>query len=386
MANEVMNQNVTEAEEMEIVPTNHTGRYVICGLGNCGHAVVDELSTRQSLNDVDLFAIDSIAANVTMASINSRVEYIPIISDEKSGSGRNRERGGAMFDYHYALGTFNKMLDKCMEAKTPVIIITSAAGGTGSGSAPRLCKILLDMDIMVIPIIICPSMDDPTAYHLNTNDLLMELDEAGVQTYAVFRNVSGDSNYTPVNNEVAEMIEIILGKKYGPTNLDSIDDSDLDSILNMPGRFVAISAQAKDLQTLTRQITRKMFTGFQPSWTDEDAKKFTFMTGYSLKSMFAGEDFKQVFDEVRNRIYSVYDEYRHIEQVDNGGEVEATVIIAGLPRPEIKMIETEYNAAGSIGAGMKRSARPKFMNKKKASISQKTGTDGNAIGTFKWKK
>lgn len=370
MSNEVMN-NTQEA----FVRGNH----ICIGLGNCGTAIVREIATRKYLNDVDLYAIDSVVSATNLANVN-RIKSIPIVTDEKEGSGRNRERGAAMFQYHEANHEFDDMYEKCSHAKSPIVVITSAAGGTGSGSAPKLCKTLVDAGIPVIPIIVCPSMDDPTAYHLNNNDLFMELEEAGVATYAVFRNVAGDSDYTPINREIVDMVEIIFGKRYGATTLDSIDDSDLDTILCTPGRFVAVSAKANDISNLTREITRKMFTGFQPSWTDEEAKQYTFMTAFSLKSMFAGQDFKRVFDEVRVRIYNWFDEYRHIEQVDNGGEVEASVIIAGLPRPEIKMIQTEFNGAEGIGAGMKKAARPKFLSRKKATI----GTDSNGKRTFSW--
>jgi len=362
-----------------------SANFVIVGLGNCGSRCVEEVAQRGSLNDVKLFAVDSVAANYTLATANRRVTYIPIISDEKSGSGRDRERGAAMFEYHNNLGTFVDLYDACEKGKDPIIVITSAAGGTGSGSAPKLCTELIQMGLRVIPIIICPSMDDPTAYHLNSNDLFMELEEAGVETYAVFRNVAGDSNYAPINAEVVDMIEIILGKKYGPTELDSIDDSDLDMMLSTPGRFVAVSAKANDIPGLTRQITRKMFTGFQPAWTEEEAQKFTFMSAYSLKSMFAGEDFDQVFTEVRSRVHDVYDEYRNIEQVDNGGLAEATVIIGGLPRPEIKVIEATFNGAEGIGAGMRKSARPKFMGRKKGGVTQVKDGEGKLVNKFNWK-
>ena len=378
MNNEIMNNQAV----VEEITVNPNAKFVLLGLGNCGSRIVEEAATRSSLKDVDFYAIDSVAPAINMANVNTRVNYIPIIADEKSGSGRNRERGAAMFEYHEELGTFEDMLEACVEAKTPVIVITSAAGGTGSGSTPKLCKTLAEMEIPVIPIIICPSMDDPTAYQLNTTDLFMDLEECGVKTYGVFRNVAGDSNYAPINKEVVDMIEIIFGKKYGQTNLDSIDDSDLDNILATPGRFVAVSAKANDITNLTRQITRKMFTGFQPSWTDEDARQYTFMSAYSLKSMFAGEDFKQVFDEVRSRIHSVFDEYRHIEQVDNGGEVEATVIIAGLPRPELKIVDTDFTGAGTIGSGMKKSVRPNFLGRKKATFGK--AKDGKP--TFNWGK
>jgi cell division GTPase FtsZ len=375
MSNEVMNENATIVKES----FKNTGNHVVIGLGNCGSQIVRAIATRKSLNDVDLFSIDSVVSNTNLANVN-RIKTIPIITDEKEGSGRNRERGAAMYAWHEANHEFDKMYETCENAKSPVVVITSAAGGTGSGSAPKLCKTLNEAGIPVIPIIVCPSMDDPTAYHLNNNDLFMELEEARVETYCVFRNVVGDSNYTPINNEIVDLVEIIFGKKYGSTTRDSIDDSDLATILSTPGRFVAVSAKATDITNLTREITRKLFTGYQPSWTDEEAKQYTFMTAYSLKSMFAGTDFKQVFDEVRSRIYNWFDEYRNIEQTDNGGEVEASVIIAGLPRPEIKIIQTEFNGAEGIGSGMKRAARPKFLSRKKASI----GTDASGKKTFSW--
>lgn len=356
MSNVIMN---TQAQEELVVKGNH----IVCGLGNTGTNIVREIAARKSMEDVDLYAIDSVAASINIATIN-RITTIPIM-DDREGSGRNRERGSEMFDGHDALGEFDELYKKCANAKSPVIVVTSAAGGTGSGSTPRFCRKLIRNDIQVIPIIVCPSMDDPTAYHLNNNDLFMELEEIGISTYGVFRNVTGDSDYAAINNEIVDTIEILFGKKYGNTTKDSIDESDLATVLITPGRFIAISAKANDIPHLTREITRKMFTGFQPAWTDEEAKKYTFMTAFSLKSMFAGQDFKDVFDEVRSRIYNWFDEYRHIEQTDNNGEVEASVIIAGLPRPAIKMIETEFNSATGIGAGMKKAARPKFLSRKK---------------------
>ena len=128
-----------------------------------------------------------------------------------------------------------------------------------------------------------------------------------------------------------------------------------------------------------------MFTGFQPAWTDEEARKYTFMSAFSLKSIFAEDDFSKTFDEVRARIHRTFDEYRNVEQVDNDGVCEATVIIAGLPRPEIRDIDSTYEDVGGMASGMNRSKRPKFMRKKKASITDVKDEDGNSAGKkFNW--
>lgn len=354
---------------------------VIIGLGNTGTNIVNLISQNANLsNTSSLYCVDSTTCRITLDSIND-IKYLCTISDDVEGSGRNRERGCALFQHHETMGTFDEMYKDASAAKSPVIVITSSAGGTGSGSAVPLCKSLIEKGIEVIPIIIVPNLQDPDAYHLNTSDLFIGLDEAGVTTYSVFRNSRGDADYTPINKEVVELIEIILGKKYDTTNLDSIDDSDLDVILSTPGRFVAVSVSAPDTEILSKDLTRKIFSGFQPAWTQEESSEHTFMTAYSLSSMFAKQDFKRVFEELNNRIVNVYDEYRNICDIDNDGVAKATVIVAGLPRPEIKQIDSEYKESKAIADGINKSKRPKFLNKKKAVIQK----DDNAISQFKWK-
>ena len=66
--------------------------------------------------------------------------------------------------------------------------------------------------------------------------------------------------------------------------------------------------------------------------------------------------------------------------------MEATIIVAGLPRSRVKEIDTEYNEASSIGNNLKKSKRPKFINKKKAVVSDTTDSAGNTIKKFTWKK
>ena len=360
---------------------------MIIGLGNTGNQIVKEIASRPCMSDVKLYTIDSVASSADIDHQN--VTAIPIISDDKCGSGRDRERGAAMFRYHEDQGSFVDMYADAEKAKSPVFVITSSAGGTGSGSVVPLCKTLIENDIAVVPIIICPAMDDPDAYHLNTNDLFIELTQVGIETYNIFRNRSGDTNYDPVNREVADMIEIVLGKRYGgefTNKSDTIDEQDLDSIMSVPGRFVAISAKAPTIQKLTREITSKLFTGFQPAWTDAAAHELTFVTAYSLKSIFAADDFKTVFDEVRERTNRIFDEYKHIEQCDNDGICEATVIVAGLPRPDVKNIDDNYADVGGLAEHLNRSKRPNFMKRKRASITETKGENGDVMKQFNWKK
>lgn len=357
---------------------------LIIGAGNCGTQILKECANSPLLTDdvTSLYAIDSQTSNIELDLID-RIEFIPIISDDKNGSGRNRQRGAAMYKFHEENGAFDKMYAAAAVSKSPVIVITSAAGGTGSGSCVPICQAMLNRGIQVIPIIICPNMADPAAYHLNTNDLMIELDEAGVETYSIFRNAKNDADYSPVNSEVVRLIEIIFGKKYPTTTLDSIDDSDLDVILGMPGRFIAVSAEGNNVDNLRKEITRKILNGAQPAWSTEDSQKGTFITAFSLTSAYADVDFKDVFSDINKRIIDRYDEYKNICRNDNNGEMHATAIISGLPRAEMKVIDAQFKEVSGIAAGMNKSARPGFLNKKKAVVS--TDKSEGTARKFTWK-
>ena len=358
---------------------------LVIGLGNCGTNIVKEAAYMNSMDDVTFYTIDSVASNISMDTV-ARINNIPIISDDKTGSGRNRERGRAMFEYHENHDAFDEMYQLASETSSPVIVISSSSGGTGSGSMVPLCKTLTDMGVKVIPIIVIPALEDPIAYHMNTTDLFIELGEAveGL-TYATFRNVKNSADYTAINKEIVTFMEIIFGKYYGDTEKDSIDDSDLDQLLNMPGRLLAIYAVANNVINLQKAVTAKVFSGYQPAWTELQAAELTLMKGYSMKSMFAATDYETVFENVNARIKSSIDEYRNLEVKDNNGLHEATVIIAGLQRPELKEVDFKYTGASSINTGINKPSRPSFMSKKKGTVVQEKSTDGKSIiDKFKW--
>lgn len=340
---------------------------LIIGMGNTGCQIVKAAAKSDKLTECKFYAIDSVSTSINMDSFDN-VEVIPMQVDQKSGSGRSRERGATMFEFHDKEGTFKELYRDAASAKTPIIIITSSAGGTGSGSTPLMCRKLISIDpdnIQVIPIIICPAMKDPDAFHMNTTDLMLELNEAGIETYSVLRNEYGKADYTEINNEVVSMLEIILGKRYQATDKDSIDESDLDVILGVPGRFIAVECEASTPSQLKRHLTEKVLNGHQPAWTKEESKSSTLMTAFSLASPFASGDFEEVFSEINARIEHRLDEYRNICNEDGTGTCRASIIVAGLPRAELKDIDLDFQSAPGIADGIKtKSKRPDFMKKK----------------------
>ena len=335
----------------------------IIGLGNCGTQIIKELASSNIAN-MKLFAIDSVLNHVEMNDMLN-FDYKCIVSDESQGSGRDRSRGAAMFELHDENGEFDNIYEAASNAKSPVIVVTSAAGGTGSGSVVPLCKRLLEQEVSVIPVIIYPNDQDPMAYHLNANDLLIELGELGILTYSIFVNPANTTDYTNINQEVVDLIHIILGRKYLPTKLDSIDDSDLNQIMSVPGRFIAFSVKAPDVPHMKKELARKLCSGYQPNWTEKDASEYTFMEAFSLNSMFASTEYEEVFADIKSRIKKTFDEYKNVVDTTDGSIMEATVIVAGLPRHQVKEITSTFDEVKGISDGMKRSTRPNFMGRKK---------------------
>lgn len=358
---------------------------LIIGLGNCGSVIVKEIAKKESLKDTILYAIDSQTGNISLDTVD-RVNFIPIIADEKAGSGRNRERGKALYEFHEKEGTLDALYKIAEDSTSPILVITSSAGGTGSGSCPSLVHSLMDLGLKVIPIIVTPHYDDPDAYHLNSTDLMIELDEVAVKheealTYSIFRNEKS-SNYAKVNKDVVDFIEVITGGKYGDTNSekDTIDPSDLETILSTPGRIIATYNRAENMETLKRDMMRNLLSGSQPTWDENSVSSVTLMIAVSLKSMYADVDISDLIDETCGRFPHTYDIYRHVDKVDNGGMLDASIIICGLPRTDIKEIDVDFNESSTIGSNMKRSNRPSFLKKKKASTT--TTEDGKK--KFNW--
>ena len=344
---------------------------VIIGLGNAGSQIIKLASESKVFKNDTFFAIDSVASTIDMDSINN-LNIIPIISDEKTGSGRNRKRGLAMYKYHKSLGNFDDMYEICEESKNPIILVSSSSGGTGSGSIVGLAETLInDYELDVIPIIISPAMEDPDSYHMNTSDLLIELSQItdvdgnpGIKSYSIFRNPI-DPDYTNINKAVVRTIETILGYHYDETDKDSIDESDLATIMKVPGRFISVYCEAPDTTTLKKELTRAVLSGYQPCWTAQDIESTTFVTAFSLSSMFAAADFREVFSDITEHIGHTIEQFKNIKETSNPDKCYATAIIAGLPTIKIKEVDGEFKCAGTIADGIKKTVRPSFMGGKK---------------------
>lgn len=339
---------------------------VIIGLGNTGTQIV-KLASKQ-LHDCRFYAIDSVAASINVQEYPN-VTSLPIISDDLAGSGRQRDRGCEMFKLHEDTESFMKMYQDALDAKGPVILISSSAGGTGSGAIVPLVQHLLKMNsnLVVVPFIVIPALEDPVAYHLNTSDMMIELQEAGIDTYAVFRNRYGTADYSDINQEIVDACGVLFGEFYDETTQDTIDDSDLMTIIANPGRMVIHKVETSQPSQLKRLITEKVVNSDTQPWTDP--KDGQTIGGFSITSTFATEDYEATFMDLTNRIKATsYDIYKHVSNKKT--TPKAIAIVSGLAQVELRTIDIdEYHVVDGMASNVKKSKRPNFT-KKRSSVNK----------------
>lgn len=346
---------------------------LIIGMGSCGTQVVKLLSKNPIFDQSILYTIDSDLNTLNIHDECPSVKIIPIKVDEMDGSGRNRPRGKELFQEAVNDGLLDELYALASEVKYPIIVITSTAGGTGSGAIPLLCEHLIkNTEAFVDPIIVTPDQLEDNHSHRNNNQLLIDLAAAGVTRYVQFVNPPHLAHYDPINRSIMNTIEWMLGKHFRPTDLNSIDDADLDILLNGPsGRIMVLSATGKDVVSASRALEKQLISGYQPTFTKEDLDKengCSLVVGFAIESLNADEEFSEAFKSIRDRISPpggdktyIDNEYRHIRVDDNNGATTLSVIISGLPRPQVKQVSGVTGQVKGLEDGLNQSANPAFM-------------------------
>lgn len=238
---------MTETTVMEKEVKGVMGKKVaIIGVGNCGGQVA-YLAEKKYSTLFDTIYVNTSAADLSMVSPDSKLKYKIGDRNEVEGSGKNREKMKEylMNDISKILSDTN--LQDALAEKKYVFIVTSAAGGTGSGAAPVLMDILRQMfpDCNFILVGVLPQLGASLMEQGNALEFLTELyDVLGEETtYMIYDNES-TSDLPPtkalevVNTNIVEDLRILSGIDNYPTPYESIDEADMESILSTPGRIL----------------------------------------------------------------------------------------------------------------------------------------------------
>lgn len=221
-------------------------KIVLIGCGNCGGQVAS-LAEKKYPELFDAIYINSSEADLAMIPGENSLKFKIGDRDEIEGSGKNRTK---MKEYLKA--DINKILEStdlqtCIATKKYCFIITSAAGGTGSGATPVLTEILRQMfpDTNFVLVGVLPQMSASLMEQGNALEFLTELyDGLGdTTTYMIYDNESTadlppTTALSKVNENIVEDLRILSGIDNYPTPYESIDEADMESIITTPGRLL----------------------------------------------------------------------------------------------------------------------------------------------------
>lgn len=221
-------------------------KFVIVGIGNCGSQIASRCVTKYP-ECFDAIYINSSEADLSMVNVEGALKFKIGNKDQVEGSGKNRAKMKEYLkhDINSILG--NKDLqNKLVEAKY-CFVVTSAAGGTGSGASPIMMELLRQMfpDTSFILVGVLPQLGASLMEQGNALEFLTELyDVLGDSTtYMIYDNET-TAELPPtkalevVNDNVVEDLRVLTGIDNYATPYESIDDADMESILSTPGRLL----------------------------------------------------------------------------------------------------------------------------------------------------
>ena len=217
----------------------------IIGVGNCGSQIA-LLAEKKYPTLFDAVYINTSQADLSMVD-SSSIKFKIGNEDDIEGSGKNRTKMK-----NYLKDEIEKILsDKnfldLISKKKYVFIASSAAGGTGSGASPVFLEIMRQafVDTHFILVSVLPKIKDSLADQGNALEFLSELYESlsDGTTYMIYDNESVvDQSPTRaleiVNENIIEDIRVLTGVDNFPTQYESIDPADMESIITTPGRLL----------------------------------------------------------------------------------------------------------------------------------------------------
>lgn len=228
-------------------------KITIIGVGNCGSQVA--LLAEKKYPDIfDCLYFNTSESDLAMVDVENACKFKIGDREEVEGSGKNREKMKKYLQDDINSILMDQNFQETIYTKKYVFIVTSAAGGTGSGSSPVMMEIFRQMfpDTHFILVGVLPQISSSLMEQGNTIYFLNELyEELGNNTtYMIYDNEStSDMPSTKslefVNENIVEDLRILSGVDNYSTPYESIDEADMESIITTPGRLLVVRLNKK---------------------------------------------------------------------------------------------------------------------------------------------
>lgn len=312
----------------------------IIGLGAAGN--------KAAIRAIDLEVISSeycVLVNSTQKDIPAKYkDKSIIIGNNLKGCGKERSIAkNAMISYLRENDTFANIPSNVDR----VVIVSSAEGGTGSGSAPILAKYIRDVLGFNTSIFVFTGFENDARGLKNTIEFMKELDEE--TTIQMLSNKKfleeANNNYTKAqelaNDEFCKRLLIMSGSVLEEAD-QNIDDTDLHKLVDAPG---LIDITYTDIDNPLKNV--EMFDKLCSKMVDE-SKSVDFMpTASRLGVIFNGKLFSRDSIDFSYRVFKSkygepYEAYTHMQE-NNAYKKEFLACIASGMKLPIEAMQRTYD-------------------------------------------
>ena len=208
----------------------------VIGVGNAGNQTI-AYGHREGMN---VFAVNSSMRDLSDAIMDESIPSF-IVGREARGSGKNIQKGVALFKENgRELFNLKDFMDNCQAADV-IVVVSATGGGTGPSVSPEICRILQAMFDKKIIIYhgITPKNSDSNIAFSNTTYCLNEIKKLNIPYMLTdlekFANDSNDVAFIKADKHVIQCIKAVSGNYLTMSSSQMIDENDLKSIISEPG-------------------------------------------------------------------------------------------------------------------------------------------------------
>lgn len=302
--------NNAKAETYEIVSSNKDT--AIIGIGQCGGNIANKARNEGFLT----CAVNTSKEDLLYCMTDLKYEF-----KNSSGSGKERSRSKNIFAAN--IDDFNDFFKSNFKSIKNVVVVASAAGGTGGGSAPMCAKFLKDNypNKNIFLMIVLGSIYEDIKSQENMLSVLEEISKCEVN-YLVFDNNiknSNEKNNDKVDQEVINAVKFISRQYFVESAISNIDIVDMQKLYIENKRMIIVEGKfdtkISNKVDLNQQIINAINNSTQPksivnpmSYAIFISNKFDKqLKGY--KDLDIDEEFRSLVDEFGEP----YEIYKHFQ-------------------------------------------------------------------------
>ena len=196
----------------------------VIGVGNAGNQTI-VFGKKEGMN---VFAINSSIKDLSDQIVDETIPSF-IVGNEARGSGKNVEKGKALFRENgrdlFQVDTF---IDSCQAADV-IVVVSATGGGTGPSVSPEICRILVKMFPKKIVMYhgITPKNSDSNIAFSNTAYCLNEIKNLNIPYMLTdleyFSDDANDTAFVKADKHAIECIKAISGTFLNMSSSQMID-------------------------------------------------------------------------------------------------------------------------------------------------------------------